>query len=79
MNIEHLRDKFDLNELELALVKYLEDNQLQDCNYLVVDDSYDAGYGHTDNFFRVNPQVGFNETHLTDCITFFEGIINNAN
>lgn len=27
MNIEHLRDKFDLNELELALVKYLEDNQ----------------------------------------------------
>lgn len=28
MNIEHLRDKFDLNELELALVKYLEDNQI---------------------------------------------------
>ena len=26
MNIEHLRDKFDLNELELALVKYLEDD-----------------------------------------------------
>ena len=27
MNVEHLRDKFDLNELELALVTYLEDNQ----------------------------------------------------
>ena len=26
MNIEHLRDKFYLNEIELALVKYLEDN-----------------------------------------------------
>ena len=63
----------------LQITKYLEDNQLQDCNYLVVDDSYDAGYGHTDNFFRVNPQVGFNETHLAECITFFEGIINNAN
>ena len=29
MNIDHLKDKFDLNELEVSLLEYIKKNQKQ--------------------------------------------------
>lgn len=34
MNIDHLKDKFDLNELEVSLLEYIKKNQKQLKNIL---------------------------------------------
>ena len=52
MNIDHLKDKFDLNELEVSLLEYIKKNQKQLNVVLkedtkVLDEVIVIGYGTT--------------------------------
>ena len=58
MNIEHLRDKFDLNELELALVKYLEDNQ-NNLKDITIRQMASANFTSTSAIYRLCNKFGF--------------------
>lgn len=58
MNIEHLRDKFDLNELELALVKYLEDNQ-NNLKDITIRQMASANFKSTSAIYRLCNKFGF--------------------
>ena len=58
MNIEHLRDKFDLNELELALVKYLEDNQ-NNLKDITIRQMASANFTSTSAIYRLCTKFGF--------------------
>lgn len=58
MNIEHLRDKFDLNELELGLVKYLEDNQANLKN-ITIRQMASANFTSTSAIYRLCNKFGF--------------------
>ena len=40
MNIDHLKDKFDLNELEVSLLEYIKKNQKQLKNITIRPVSY---------------------------------------
>lgn len=58
MNIEHLKDKFILNELELQLVKYLEDNQ-DNLKNITIRQMASANFTSTSAIYRLCNKFGF--------------------
>lgn len=58
MNIEHLREKFDLNELELAIVKYIEDNKVNLKNITIRQMASD-NFTSTSAIYRLCNKFGF--------------------
>lgn len=65
-------------ERGLQITQWLETNKhLQVDQYIVIDDSIDAGYGHDKNFFRVDNEVGFDLKHLDMACKFWENLNEN--
>lgn len=59
----------------LQISKWLDENKYDINYYIVIDDSLDAGFGHSDNFFRVNSNSGFNDNTLKRFKLFMENFV----
>lgn len=66
------------HERGLQISHWLSERKYTVANYLVLDDSLDASYGHEDNYYRVNNVHGFTETALEEAIKLFLKIKGNS-
>ena len=61
-------------ERGLQITDWLLEKKYTVKNYFILDDSLDAGYGHSNNYYRVDSKTGFD----LDALTFVSEIINTS-
>ena len=61
-------------ERGLQITDWLLEKKYTVKNYFILDDSLDAGYGHSNNYYRVDSKTGFD----SNALTFVSEIINTS-
>lgn len=65
------------HERGMQISEWLLEKKYTVNNYLVLDDSLDASYGHEKNYYRVNNVNGFNEQALEEAVLLFNNLLRN--
>lgn len=64
----------DPRDRGMQISAWLDEKKYKVNKYFILDDSLDAEYGHTSQFFRVDARDGFDENHLRKFIMLFGDI-----